>query len=74
MRASARVDEQQSQLSCDPPAARARSGPAAKSVLSGGHRQPTLALAVLRGALPDLLAAGDVARTSAAVAVLSAGR
>jgi AcrR family transcriptional regulator len=47
-------------------------------VLSAGRPQPTLTLAVLRGALLDLLATGDVARTSAAVEqavqLLSAGR
>jgi AcrR family transcriptional regulator len=41
--------------------------PAAERVTRAGRVRRTLALAVLRGALLDLLATGDVARTTAAV-------
>jgi hypothetical protein len=41
--------------------------PAAQRDTAAGRAQRTLVLAVLRGALLDLLATGDTARTAAAV-------
>jgi len=41
--------------------------PAADRNTTAGQAQRTLALAILRGALLDLLATGDVKRTTAAV-------